>query len=124
LHFRADPNSNYGPVFLRQTRFASGGVVASFFAFIGASCCVLPIILVNLGVSTTLVAKLGFFARNQALFQWVTLALLAAAAFFAFRNGRPSMRVIVLLVIGFALAGVAYVLPSYEREILEWLNLM
>ncbi len=108
----------------RGSWFASGGVVASFFAFIGASCCVLPIILVNLGVSTTLVAKLGFFARNQALFQWVTLALLASAVFFAFRNGRPSMRVIVLLVVGFALAGVAHVLPSYEREILVWLNLM
>ena len=80
--------------------------------------------LVNLGVSTALVAKLGFFARNQALFQWVTLALLGAAVLFAFRNGRPSMRVIVLLVIGFALVGVAHVLPSYEREILEWLNLM
>lgn len=103
--------------------FASGGVVASMFAFIGASCCVLPIILVNLGVSTTLVAKFGFFARNQALFQWVTLALLVAATFFAFRNGRPRMRVMVLLIFGFALAGVAYVLPSYEREILEWLNL-
>ncbi|MEM6415601.1 MAG: hypothetical protein AAF720_13205 [Pseudomonadota bacterium] len=104
--------------------FASGGLIASFFAFIGASCCVLPIILVNLGVSTTLVAQLGFFARNQALFQWVTLALLIAATFFAFGNGRPRMRVIVLLVIGFVLAGIAYVLPSYEREILEWLNLM
>lgn len=108
----------------RDGWFASGGVLASVFAFIGASCCVLPIILVNLGVSTALVSKLGFFARNQALFQWVTLALLGAAAFFAFRNGRPSVRVIVLLVIGFALVGVAYVLPSYEREILEWLNLM
>lgn len=103
--------------------FASGGVLASLFAFIGASCCVLPIILVNLGVSTTLVVKLGFLARNQALFQWATLALLVAATFFAFRNGRPRMRVMVLLIIGFAFAGVAYVLPSYEREILEWLNL-
>lgn len=102
---------------------ASGGVLASVFAFIGASCCVLPVILVNLGVSTALIANLGFFARNQALFQWVTLALLTAAAFFAFRNGRPRTRVIILLVLGFSLAGVAYVLPSYEREILEWLNL-
>lgn len=108
----------------RDGWFASGGVLASVFAFIGASCCVLPIILVNLGVSSALVARLGFFARNQALFQWVTLALLGAAVFFAFRNGRPSLRVIVLIVIGFALVGVAYVLPSYEREILEWLNLM
>lgn len=103
--------------------FASGGLIASVFAFIGASCCVLPIILVNLGVSTALVAKLGFFARNQALFQWVTLALLLAATFFAFRNGRPRMRIILLLVFGFTLSAVAYVLPSYEREILEWMNL-
>ena len=103
--------------------FASGGVVASLFAFIGASCCVLPIILVNLGVSTTLVAKLGFFARNQALFQWVTIALLLAATFFAFRNGRPRLRIILLLAFGFTLSAVAYVLPSYEREILEWMDL-
>ncbi|MEL7322563.1 MAG: hypothetical protein AAFN03_11270 [Pseudomonadota bacterium] len=110
-----------------QTRgwwFARGGALTSFFAFIGASCCVLPIILVNLGVSTTLVAKLGLFARYQTMFQWVTLALLIVATFFTFRNGRPRMRVIIVLVIGFVLAGIAYVLPSYEREILEWLNLM
>lgn len=107
----------------RHGWFAGGGIVAGFFAFIGASCCVLPIILVNLGVSTALVSKLGFFARNQALFQWVTLALLLAATFIAIRNGRFGPRIVILLLIGFALAIVAYVLPSYEREILEWLNL-
>lgn len=103
--------------------FAGGGLVASIFAFIGASCCVLPIILVNLGVSTTFIAKLGFFARNQALFQWVTLVLLLAATFFAFRNGSPRLRIILLLIFGFTLSAVSYVLPFYEREILEWMNL-
>ena len=107
----------------RSGWFARGGFLTSLFAFIGASCCVLPIVLVNLGVSATLVAHLGFFARHQAVFQWGALALLIAATFFAFRNGRPRRRVIVLLVIGFVLAGIAYVLPSYEREVLEWLNL-
>ncbi|ACT58385.1 hypothetical protein [Hirschia baltica] len=103
--------------------FASGGVLTSFFAFLGASCCVLPFILVNLGISTTIVGKLGFFVRYQSIFQWLTLGLLGAATFFAFRYGRPRMRVIILLVIGFIFAGMAYLLPSYEKEILEWLNL-
>ena len=31
---------------------AGGGVLGGFFAFLGASCCVLPILLVNLGVSS------------------------------------------------------------------------
>lgn len=102
---------------------ASGSVITGFFAFLGASCCVLPIILVNLGASTALVSKLSFFARYQVWFQWITLALLVAATYFAFRNGRPKVYIIILLELGFLLAIVAYVLPSYEREILKWLNL-
>jgi len=43
--------------------FAKGGILASLFAVIGASCCILPIILINLGLSSALVSHLGFFAR-------------------------------------------------------------
>ncbi len=103
--------------------FAGGGIIAGFFAFIGASCCVLPIILVNLGVSTALVGNLAFFARAQVWFQWLTLVLIAAGFFFAFRRGRPRPRVIALLCLAVVLAVAAYVLPSYEGAILRWLNL-
>lgn len=102
---------------------ASGGLFTGLLSFVGASCCVLPIILVQAGISTTLVSRLGFFARYQSWFQIVTVLLLVAATFLAFRHGRPRRRVIVLLVAAFVLAAGAFILPSIEGDLLQWLDL-
>lgn len=103
---------------------AGGGVLGGVFAVLGASCCVLPILLVNLGVSSALVANLGFFARYKTAFMIIAALLLAGAIVFALRGGQSpkerfwiSVAVAVLLLVG------AWILPSYEGELLRWLNL-
>lgn len=101
-----------------------GGLMGGVFAFLGASCCVLPILLVNLGVSSALVANLGFFARYKTAFMIVAALLLAGAIVFAFRGGRrPKARFWVSVVTAVLLLAGAWILPSYEGELLQWLNL-
>ena len=63
---------------------AGGGALAGLGAFIGASCCVLPLILINLGVSAALVGKLAFFARFQHYFLGGAVILLVVAIVAAF----------------------------------------
>ena len=101
-----------------------GGLMGGVFAFLGASCCVLPILLVNLGVSSALVANLGFFARYKTAFMIVAALLLAGAIVFAFRGGRrPKARFWVSVATAVLLLAGAWILPSYEGELLQWLNL-
>ena len=103
---------------------AGGGVLGGVFAFLGASCCVLPIVLVNLGVSSALVANLGFFARYKTLFMVAASLMLFGAIIFALRGGRrPKARFWVSVVITGVLLASAWILPSYEGELLRWLNL-
>jgi mercuric ion transport protein len=105
-------------------KWAGGGIFASFFAFVGASCCVLPIILVNIGVSSSLVAHLGFFARYEPIFMGLAIAMIMAGFYYAFKNGRrPPRRILILLVLATLLVLSAYILPHYEGAILRNLNM-
>lgn len=102
---------------------AGGSVLSGFAAFVGASCCVLPLILVNLGVSTVLVGKLAFFARAQHYFMGAAVVLLGAAIIAAFWKGRrPSKRVSITLVLAALLVVVAYIMPFYESQLLRWMS--
>jgi len=67
---------------------AGGGAVAGLAALIGASCCVLPILLVQLGVSTALVAQLGFFADAKPYLLPAAAVLLVVGFVVAFWGGR------------------------------------
>lgn len=100
--------------------FAGGGVVTGLAALIGASCCVLPILLVQAGVSTALVAHLGIFARAKPYLLAVTAILVLAGFVAAFWGGRrPRPRVMVLLIAAALLTAGAYAMPSFERELLD-----
>lgn len=101
---------------------ARAGTFAGLFALIGSSCCFLPVLLVNLGVSVGLVERLGFFARHRTLMLWVSAALLVIATIIIFRNGRPRRSVLIWLALGVIFVAVAYILPNYERELLAWSN--
>ena len=107
---------------LSPKRWTLAGVFASFSAFLGASCCVLPILLVNLGVSAGLVEHLGFFARHSQLLFWCSVVIMGVAIVAAFRNGRPRRAVMIWLAVGITLIVVAKVLPGYERSILQWMR--
>lgn len=100
--------------------FAGGGIVTGLAALIGASCCVLPILLVQAGVSTALVAHLGIFARAKPYLLALTAILVLAgfvAAFWGGRSPRPS--VLALLVVAALLTAGAYTMPYFERNLLD-----
>ncbi|MGJ8560255.1 MAG: mercuric transporter MerT family protein [Litorimonas sp.] len=108
----------------RSGLLATGGTVSGVFAVIGASCCILPIILVNLGLSSALVSHLGVVAQLRPWFMGLTLLLVAGGFFFAFRGAqRPSRKTIGGLIFATALAVGAIILPYYEGDIQRWLNL-
>ncbi len=102
---------------------AGGSAVSGFAAFIGASCCVLPLVLVNLGISTALVGELAFFARAQQYFMGAAVVLLIGAITAAFWKGRrPSKRVAITLAVATTFVFAAYVMPFYEPQLLRWVN--
>lgn len=104
--------------------FAKGGVLAGVFAFIGASCCILPIILINLGLSSAIVSHLGFLARMRPWFLGLTIILIIAGFIYAFRGGkRPPRRILTFLILATLLAIGAYILPYFEGDLQRWLNL-
>lgn len=121
--FKLSEQTNDDPARSGHDRHAArAGTFAGLFALIGSSCCFLPVLLVNLGMSVGLVERLGFFARHRTLMLWVSAALLVLATMIIFRNGRPRRSVLIWLGVGAIFVGVAYILPNYERELLAWSN--
>ncbi len=102
---------------------AGGSLFAGAAALIGASCCVLPIVLVNLGLSGALVSKLAYFARAKDWMLGLSVLLIAGGVVLAAKRGRMGARTFALLVAAAVMVAAAYVFPSYEDQILRWLNL-
>ena len=103
--------------------FAGGGVITGLGALIGASCCILPILLVQAGVSTALVAHLGVFTGAKSYLLAITAALILAGSVAAFWGGRrPRPLVLVLLVAAALLVTGACLAPLYELELLDWVR--
>jgi len=100
---------------------AGGGVITGLAALIGASCCLLPILLIQAGVSTALVAHLGFFADAKPYLLGATAVLILGAFVMAFWGGRRPRPLVIILLIGAALlvAG-AIAMPHYEPALLDW----
>ncbi len=100
--------------------FAGGGLLTGLASLIGASCCVLPVLLVQAGVSTALVAHLAIFAVAKPYLLAMTAFLVIAGFTAAFWKGRrPRPFVLALLVIAASLVVAAYVMPNYERALLD-----
>ena len=101
---------------------ASGGVLSALGAFVGASCCVLPLILVNFGLGGAWIANLAFFVEAKPYFLGASLLFITFAFIVAFWGGRkPSTRTLVILGVASSLTAVAYVMPWYEGRILRFL---
>lgn len=97
------------------------GAFAGFLAFVGASCCVLPILLVQLGVASGLVARLGWFTRWQTEISIIAGLLLAVALAWALWKGRPSRGFWIWWALGAVFLLVAFILPHYEPQLQRWL---
>lgn len=100
---------------------AGSGLASALGAFIGASCCVLPLILFNMGVSSALIAQLGFFARYRDAFMVAALGLLiiSAVAFLRSQGGMTRRMIIIHLLAAFLICA-AYVIPYYEGALLAF----
>jgi len=105
-----------------QTWLSGSGALGGIAAFIGASCCVLPLLLVQLGVATGLIAHLAWFARWQPYLFWVAAAILALSATLALWRGRPSLSFWVWWGVGAVFLAAAYALPNYELQMLQWIR--
>jgi len=103
------------------SRLALGGsMLGGLGAFVGASCCVLPLLLFNLGVSSAVIAQLGFFARYKDIFFYGALGLLFVGMLAAFYRGRrPARRVVIIFFVALVIIGASYILPFYEPELLR-----
>ncbi len=102
---------------------AGGGMLTGLGAFIGASCCVLPVLLVQAGVSAALVAHLGVFTRAKPYLLALTALLVLAGFVAAFWGGRRPRPTVLALLIGSALlVAAAYVMPYYEGQLLDWVR--
>ena len=99
---------------------SSGGALGGFAAFVGASCCVIPILLVHFGLASGLVAKLGWFARWQPYFFRMNAGLLAVAASYAIWRGQASRSFWIWWVIGTTFLIAAFILPQYEFRLQSW----
>ena len=102
---------------------AGGGILSGLAASIGASCCVLPVILAQLGVSAALIAQLGAVARAKPYFLGSIVLLVAAGFLAAFRGGRRPRPLVLAMLIGAAiLVAAAIVFPRFEPQILNLLR--
>lgn len=102
---------------------AGGGLASAIAGLIGASCCVLPIILFNIGVSSALIGNLIFFADKTEYFLIGALLLIALGVIASFWGGRrPGKRALIMFGVSAFIVFLAYVLPSFEGDILRWLG--
>ncbi|GAB4522498.1 MAG: hypothetical protein Kow00133_10070 [Amphiplicatus sp.] len=103
---------------------AAGGALAGFGALLGASCCVAPLVLVNLGVSSAAAANLAWLAQARIWLLGAALVFLAASAVMIWRAGRrPSTLMIAAYGATALLVVAALVLPAHEAALLRLLGL-
>lgn len=108
----------------RESWFAAGGALSGLAAVIGASCCVLPLLLVNLGVGSAVIANLSLFAQARDWFLGAAVLFIAVALGYAIWSGRrPRRSFLALVALAAALTAGSWLLPYYEADVLRWLPL-
>ena len=110
--------SGFGP------KLAAGGGLGSAIAgLIGASCCVLPIILFNMGVGSAVIGNLIFFADKTEYFLIGAVLFIAVGVLASFWGSRrPGRRAIIMFVLSALIVLFAYILPGFEGDILRLLG--
>jgi mercuric ion transport protein len=96
------------------------GLAFALAAFVGASCCALPLILASLGLAGAWIANLEVFVVYRAYFIIAALALIAFGWFVALRR-RSSGRTFLILGLATVTVFAALLLSEYEGEISRYL---
>ena len=102
---------------------AGGGLASAIAGLIGASCCVLPIILFKIGVGSAIIGNLIFFADKTEYFLIGAVVLITLGFIASFWGGRrPGKRVIIIFCLSVFIVFLAYMLPSLKGDILRLLG--
>jgi mercuric ion transport protein len=96
------------------------GLAVALAAFVGASCCALPLILASVGLAGAWLANLEIFAVYRAYITAAALVLIVVGWGLALRR-RPSRRTYIVLGIATATALAALLVTQYEGEITRYL---
>lgn len=123
-----DKASRVGVTGTKVGLIATGGVIGAIAA---SSCCVMPLVLFTLGIGGAWVGNLTALAPYQPIFIAVTLGLLAAGYYFAYRKPKvacagneacaspfPSRIVKPALWVATALVAAALAFPFVARVLL------
>jgi|TARA_R110000851_G_C13088674_1_gene566638 mercuric ion transport protein len=103
---------------------AGGGLASAIAGLIGASCCVLPIILFKIGVGSAVIGNLIFFADKTEYFLIGALLFITPGVIVSFWGGRrPGKRAILMFGLSAFIVLLAYILPSFEGDILRLLGI-
>ncbi|MFN7179622.1 hypothetical protein [Hyphomonas sp.] len=114
------PSSEHAPGWL-----SGAGILSGFFALLGASCCILPLLLAYVGLGSVLAANLALLERWREPMIAATALLMLAAFIAAFWKGRrPRAKFWTSMGVSSLLLAVAWQLPQHEIEILKWLDLI
>ncbi|MGI9523941.1 MAG: hypothetical protein ACR2PG_20090 [Hyphomicrobiaceae bacterium] len=96
------------------------GLVAAIVAFVGASCCVLPLMLAAVGVGGAWIAQLAIFVTYQWYILTIAVVLFAITWIVAVVRG-SSRRAKLILAVSTALVAAAFAMPIYEDDITQHL---
>lgn len=103
--------------------FAGGGALAGLATLLGASCCILPLLLAQIGLGTAMVSQLSFLAGAKPYLLAVTVALIAAGLVASFWRGRRPRPLVLAMLMGAAvLIALSEILPHYEGQLMRWIG--
>lgn len=95
------------------------GLIAAIAAFVGASCCVLPLVLASVGLAGAWIASLEVFVIYRRPITAIALIVIAVGWWIAFRR-RSSWSTVVALGCASVLVLSALVLMNYEGQITRY----
>ena len=105
---------------------AISSVIASFLALIGGSCCLLPILFFNFGMSSAWVANLAALKPLRPYMLGVSIALLMSGVFLYWHRCRTECKPrnrptsgLYMLLIAAVLTAIAIVWPWIDLKILR-----
>jgi mercuric ion transport protein len=96
------------------------GLALALAAFVGASCCALPLVLASLGLAGAWIANLEVFVVYRAYFTVTALALIVLGWTFALRR-QSSARTFLILGLATVTVFAALVITQYDGEISRYL---
>lgn len=102
-----------------QHSFASLSVCSALATMVGASCCVLPLLVFQAGISSALIAQLGIFTAYKTGFMLLALGALLAGLTAAKRGAlRLNTGFLTLYSVAVFLVMGALVMPYFELDLL------